>query len=257
MTPAPGRLISIEGTLNFRDLGGYEAVDGRVVAPGLVYRSDDFSKLTPQAVTYIESLGVTAVYDFRSDRELAINPNVLPHGVVQHRVPILSDGAQQTSLIELITSGVITKMGIEEMAELYREMLETASSQFGEVIAGIASSKGPVVFHCTAGKDRTGVAAALLLSTLGVDREQIVADYQLTDVYRTPHRIPVITEQFLAAGVDPEPFLALFSAPPAAIEAALDHLDANYGGAEAYLTGRAGVSAPAVELLHDRLLIPD
>ena len=256
MTIAPGRLLSIEGTLNFRDLGGYQAAGGRVVAPGLVYRSDDFSKLTPQAVAHIDSLGVSAVYDFRSDRELAINPNVLPHGVAQHRVAINSDGAQQLSLIELIISGVITKMGIEEMAELYREMLETSSSQFGEVISGIARSKSPVVFHCTAGKDRTGVAAALLLSTLGVNREQIVADYHLTDTYRTPHRIPVITEQFREAGLDPEPFLALFSAPPAAIEAALDHLDANYGGAEAYLTGRAGVPMIAVDLLRARLLIP-
>lgn len=256
MTATPGRLVPIEGTLNFRDIGGYIAADRSVVASGLVYRSDDFSKLTPAALDHVTELGIVAVYDFRSDRELSVNPNVLPDHVAQYRTPILSDGAQQASLIELITSGVIKKMGVEEMADMYREMLDTASQQFGTVIRGISNSTEPVVFHCTAGKDRTGVTAALLLGVLGVDRDQIVADYRLTDMHRTPHRIPVISEQFRAAGVDPEPFMALFSAPALAIEAALDHLDDVYGGAEAYLTDHAGVSIEAVQLLRQRLLIP-
>jgi protein-tyrosine phosphatase len=112
----------------------------------------------------------------------------------------------------------------------------------------------PVLFHCAAGKDRTGVAAALVLSALGVSDEQIVADYALTDRYRTEHRIEQIRPIVEEYGIPVDKVAALFSAPAAVMVATLDHLHEVHGGALAYLRDEAGVDDATIEQLRESLL---
>ena len=250
------RHVPIEGTLNFRDLGGYIASDGRVVAPGLVYRSDDFSKLTDAGRQALSHLGVSAVHDMRADREVTTAPNLLPVGVDWVRSPINTAGTQQGSMLELIAAGVIQPMSIDELGSMYCEMLDDYAPQMLAVVEGVATADHrPVVFHCTAGKDRTGVAAALILDALGVSREDIIYDYHLTDTYRTPHRLPVVTELLAAAGIEAAGFVPLFSAPEPVIAAMLDYLHEQFGGAVGYLVDYAKGAPDLARALADRLLV--
>ena len=254
MIPTHARYIPIEGTLNVRDLGGYATSDGRVVVSGRVFRADMFANLTDRGVEQFAELGVEVVFDFRHDGEVTASPNRLPEGVQYRRLPI-GGAAVQADLIDRIIAGEYSQFSVSDMIELYQQMLEESWAQFGGLITGLAENPEAVaIFHCTAGKDRTGIGAALILDVLDVPAETIVADYHLTDIYRTPHRIEVVNARFKDAGIDPTPFRAMFSAPPEVMEATVQHLHHRYGGAEAYLIDVAGVSPMAIDNMRSSLL---
>ena len=132
--------------------------------------------------------------------------------------------------------------GVAFMQSLYTGLLQHAAIEIGELFRALAAADGtPTVFHCTAGKDRTGVVAALLLLWLGVDREDVLDDFELTDRYVTREHHEALFQRMLERGMGPEAAAGMLAAPRASMAAALDLLDATYGGIEAYLRGPAGV----------------
>jgi protein-tyrosine phosphatase len=222
---AGSRRIPLEGCLNFRDLGGYRGEGGAEICRGRLYRSDDLSRLSPADIVHITALGIGVVVDLRSAEELDQAPNPLrgrPDFEYRH-VPLL-DG---------INSAPGGPPQIRSLPEMYKSLLSNAGSQIAEIFRALCGrgDRG-AVFHCTAGKDRTGITAALILNLCGAADEDIIADYALTYENIRPF-ISEMIRRSREAGFDiPEHF---FRSDPAAMRELLDFLKTAYGGAENYL----------------------
>lgn len=254
----PRRLIPLEGVRNFRDLGGYPTADGLITAWDQVYRADSVSFLTQQGWNELAKLNIRRVYDLRRDNERESWPTV-EHGL-DHEVIHLPVGPQaaEMPLVEWFTHrGADAHWDEGYVAETYRENLTTWPDVFARLITELASAEHrPAVFHCTAGKDRTGLAAALLLEVLGVDREHILDDYELTNVTRSEARIAELAPELEAAGIDVEVVRPYLSAPRAALNDTMDWLATEYGSAEGYLS-RYGVTDDVLAHLRADLLTGD
>lgn len=250
------RLIRLDGTLNFRDVGGYAAADGATVRWGQVYRADKLDALSDRDHETLSQLGLRIAYDLRRDIEVRRAPNRLPEGVEYIRLPMADEGADPREIIDLVLAGEIREVRVEFMADVYRQGIDKRAEIFGAVLAGLADPlRRPAVFHCTAGKDRTGLLAAILLGLLGVDRETIVEDYMLTNEYRSQHRVAELRPRLEEAGLNVDDVLPLITAHRAAIEAALDHVDKRYGGPEPYVVSAAGLQPATVERLRADLTV--
>jgi protein-tyrosine phosphatase len=141
------------------------------------------------------------------------------------------------------------------LREMYQGLLSNAGPTFGRLLSGLADvDRLPAVFHCTGGKDRTGMSAALLLEMLGVPRQHVLDDYELTSRYRLRQHQTESYEGLLATGMGPEAAAAVLGAPRWAMEETLQELDDIYGGAAAYLAGPGGMSSPTLERLQQALI---
>lgn len=165
MTPEGDRerLVPLMGAMNFRDLGGYRVGDGRRVRWGCVYRSDGLDQLTDTDQSVLAARGIRLVCDLRNDVEVTAAPSRLPdHPELRRlRFPIGGDTGKSATILERILAGEIRAFGTEAMSDLYVAVLEVAAVTLAEVVLLAAQSANhPMVFHSTAGKDRTGVAAA-------------------------------------------------------------------------------------------------
>jgi len=252
------RLIALEGALNWRDLGGYETGDGRVTCWGRVYRSDGLDQLTDADLDLIADLGIRLVIDFRVDREVDEAPSRLPDhpDLRRQRLPIGEDVAA-TSVIDRLQSGEITKYSAEDVATTYERILEDAAHEFGVAVTHAADpANHPMVFHCTAGKDRTGLMAMLLLGALGVPDEVIARDYELTTHYRSSKRLLILRPQLEAAGVDVDAVLPFLTAQAPVMAATIAALEARHGSVASYLTGPAEVSEETLADLRAHLTDP-
>jgi protein-tyrosine phosphatase len=254
----PKRVIPLEGVRNFRDLGGYPTTDGFITAWDQVYRADSVSFLTQAGWQELAKLNIKRVYDLRRQNERDTWPTV-EHGL-EHEVIHLPIGPQaaEMSLVEWFTQrGPDANWDESYVAETYVENLTMWPDVFARLITELASAEHrPAVFHCTAGKDRTGLAAALLLEVLGVDREHILDDYELTNVTRSEARIAELLPELEAAGINVDVVRPYLSAPRPALNHTLDWLGDEFGGAEGYLLHH-GVTAETIADLRADLLTND
>jgi protein-tyrosine phosphatase len=252
------RLLALEGALNWRDLGGYATTDGRLTRWERVYRSDGLDQLTDADLDLIADLGIRLVVDFRIDREVDLAPSRLPDHpeLRRQRLPI-GDDVAGTTVIERIQSGEITSYSAEEVAATYEKILEESAREFGIALTHAADpANHPMVFHCTAGKDRTGLMAMLLLGALGVDVDDITRDYELTTHYRSSKRLVILRPQLEAAGVDVDAVLPFLTAQAPVMAATIEALVDRHGSIHDYLTGPAAVSGEALERLRIELTEP-
>ena len=252
-------LVALEGALNFRDLGGYRREDGRRIARRQVFRSDGLSTLTDGDLETLRGLGLRTVIDFRRSDERDEAPTIVwDHEMELLHLGVDAAGDEARDLMVEVMEGRLGSDPIGEMAALYQQILEDFSDRFRLLFDQIVEpERRPIVFHCTAGKDRTGVAAMLLLGALGIDRTTIVHDYSLTHRYRTVRRLEVLRPRLDAAGIDVETALPFLGAVPEVMERTLDHVDAAYGGVERYLTDRAQVDPTTIDRLRAALLVAE
>jgi protein-tyrosine phosphatase len=260
VTAERDRLVPLEGALNFRDLGGYSGAGGRTVRWGLVYRSDALHELTPPDLERIQALRLKAIYDLRRSVERSRQPTVIPadhgHRTIHLVVGDDPDDTNSPDMIELILAGELKEADDAFVAGVYVEMLAAGAPTFGRLLTHLTEDDGlPALFHCAAGKDRTGIAAALLLSVLGVDEDVVLDDYELSTKYRSQKRIEVLRPQLEAAGVDVEKVRPFLSARRPVMEQTLRHLHDEYGGIEAYLTGPAEMKPATLDRLRELLLL--
>lgn len=238
--PAPRR-VELEGCPNFRDLGGYACAGGKTTRSGRFYRADCLSKLTGRDIDALKKRGVRCVVDLRAAYETTSAPNRLQgqDGFVYYNISLL-DGAQSQGF-----SGQMPK----SLAEMYFALTDFAAPSIAEVMRVFLKESGGVVFHCTAGKDRTGVIAALLLLLAGVDEETIVQDYALT------HELmeKVFASQAEMArhgGIEIPDYL--FLSPPDQMQMLLVHMKETYGDIAGYLRF-AGLSDGEIAALKNDL----
>lgn len=236
------RHIPIAGTYNVRDLGGYPISDGQTQWRRLL-RADALHRLDAAGMDAMLETGVTTVIDLRHSDELTHQPNPFSgHPAVAYHNVSLLDGLAPS----LMSEGDL-------LLDLYTLALLQRQQALAEVLQIIADAPpGVVLFHCTAGKDRTGIVAALLLGVAGVDPGLIVEDYALTAGYLGPI-MAEITAGAVARGADPVGFQRLLAAEPQTMVATLAFIDTEFGSVAAYLD-RLGLSPDTVERLRNRLV---
>jgi protein-tyrosine phosphatase len=254
---AAERVMPLEGASNFRDLGGYRTRDGGRTRWGLVFRADAPDRLTTADVAAIDQLGLRVAYDLRTDDERTQAPSALPAAIRHEPFAIGGDASRTSPLGEMFRSGRADAVADDFLQRVYLDMGEQDAPAFGRVLTGLTAQDGvPAVIHCTAGKDRTGLAAALLLSVLGVDDAAVLDDYVLSRVYFSERRLAKLLPRLAELGLDLERYHAVFGAPRHAMAATLDTLRARYGSLEDYLIGRGGMTPGTIAALRARLVAP-
>jgi protein-tyrosine phosphatase len=223
------RTVELEGLYNVRDLGGFRTEEGKRTRFGFFFRAGDLGTPTKADLRILAARGIESVVDFRSDRERALTPDVLPETVVR------------SFNVTIDTADVVNMTGdtgderdaVKAMQGIYRAMVETARPQFRrffEIVTDVVNV--PLLFHCSAGKDRTGFTAAMLLWALGVSREDIYADYLMTNEGLGDKYAPFCARH---------PSLApVMRVEKSYLDAAWAALDA-FGGMETYLTRELNV----------------
>lgn len=245
------RRIAFEGANNFRDIGGYPTRDGGTTRWGCVYRSDGLQALTDRDVERFEGLGIRAVYDLRRDEERERLPNRIASVGWCIVTPVVEAG------VEPFDRGAAAdeRDGEVLLRTMYVNMLDHSARVIGAMFAALAEPNGlPAVFHCHGGKDRTGLVAALLLEALGVAREIVLDDFELTAAYRRREHQDDSFARLVEGGMVPEAAAGVLGAPRWAMAETLDRLDRAHTGIETYLRDRAGVDADTLRRLRRELV---
>lgn len=244
----PARSLNLAGATNFRDLGGYPTRCGRTVRWRRMFRSDQLGGLTANDRSALGDIGLARTFDFRGVGERASAPYLLP-GVVQHHLPIEPTVAQSLQLLRVAGASLTAQDAIEVMQQTYRSFVNDSSARFAELFRHLLADDAPLVFHCTAGKDRTGLAAALILHALEVPRAIVVDDFLLTNaLYRRPAAMP-------RSDAPQEVLDVLWRVRVEFLEAALEAVEKAYGGVDAYLE-HLGVGARERDRLSELYLSP-
>ena len=237
------RHLPMAGGYNFRDLGGYKTVDGRYVQWGKVFRADDLYQLTTADLHYLAGIPLLTVVDFRAEEEIAQAQDRLPATVKNAYAYSISPG-NMSAIPNIHTSSAqrLDEMMIEMYGLLVTDTL--CLQQYRHFFALLQDeSQLPLLFHCSAGKDRTGMAAALFLSALGVDEETIMEDYLLSNT-----RLGDKYAQYVTAYPGLKP---LFQVKPEFLQAGWQRIKENHGTIERFLTNVLRVDIP---LLRGRFL---
>jgi protein-tyrosine phosphatase len=263
------RHLPLEGTPNFRDLGGYETSDGKFVRWGLLYRSGVLSHLTEQDFAYLTPLGVKVVCDFRTAQENATNPEIwIPAAHVEHvSLPIGSDsGSSSTkgngpSMEEFLKTNPSATDLKAWMTKIYGGFALTNAPEYSKVFAELKQDRLPLLYHCAAGKDRTGVFSALLLLALGVPEQTVLADYELTDKYLRDAMSAEAARKMMASSSTPgmsqlsaEQRNVMMAADPEYLKSTLRRIDEQFGSFDNYRRTALQVSDADVAQLRARLL---
>ena len=258
------RVLPLEGGRNFRDLGGYETGDGRRVRWGRIFRSGAMAQLTPSDYGFLEGLGIRVVCDLRSAAERGDEPTRwqgdAPPRFVAWDEPI--DEAESPLHAALTADDRSQEVVRSAMARLYRVLPYAYAGRYRRLFELLESGETPLVFHCSAGKDRAGVAAALLLTALGVPRETVIEDYAMSDRVvdymalidaADPARISESSIAYLLQ-LPRELLAPILWSDPLYIVAMFEELEANHGSAMAFLNDQLGVGEQAILSLRDQCL---
>jgi protein-tyrosine phosphatase len=236
------RHLPVAGTYNVRDLGGYAAGAGATQWRRIL-RADGLHRLDAAGMQSLVAAGVTTVIDLRHADELNQQPNPF------HANPAV--GYHNVSLFDRLAP--VPQPGADLLLELYKLALAERQPAIAEVLTVIAEApEGTVLFHCTAGKDRTGIVSALLLALAGVEAALIVEDYALTGELIAPMVEEIIADA-VARGANVETFRPLLAADPETMAATIAHLEKSYGSAAAYLE-RIGLAPATIDQLRTRLV---
>lgn len=252
------REITLEGTFNFRELGGYETTDGKHVKSGVLYRSGNLSRLTERDLVVIKELGIKNICDLRDNDEVSKHPDPDIDGVKWNHISMIDDEGvvKQPGEIDQFVGKLINSKPGELLLNLNREMVANTSG-FERVFRVILNDPGePMLFHCMAGKDRTGAVAALILSALGVSRELIEKDYLYTnesfdEIQKGFYEIGYTMPDF----IDKEIVKAMYEARLDYIRAFFEEVEKKYGSVESYLLNGIGLTEQDLNTLRSHLLV--
>ncbi|MDV5145117.1 tyrosine-protein phosphatase [Streptomyces sp. SBC-4] len=260
--------IPAASVANLRDLGGLPLGDGRAVRSGLALRSAQLDRLDP-AEAVVADLGIRTVVDLRTDTERGDRPDRLPAGARLLVADVLADHLAVSGLPPAARlKALLTDPALAEehlgggrvraaFARTYRTFVsgDSARAAYRALLTELGTpGAGPVLFHCSAGKDRTGWAATVVLSLLGADEETVRAEYLSVNTAVRQAFAPMI-EGFTAQGGDPELALDLIGVLPEYLEAGLDEVAVRHGSMEKYVREGLGVPDEVTALIRERLTV--
>jgi protein-tyrosine phosphatase len=257
------RVLPIPGISNFRDLGGYETSEGRVTKWGRLYRSGDFSRFPPAGQETLSALGITTIVDFRSKSEKERAPtrwydDTKPTTI---NLPIGDNAADWSSeLSQQLQSGVFTAEEIHlTFIDMYESIPLENAAEYTSLFNNILSQDGaPLLFHCTAGKDRTGIGAALILSALDVPRATIMEDFMLTnEAVNLEVLLPMLAKIFgkqAGTEIDPESIRPIGAVDQIFLESSFTSIEVEYGTIDRYLEEALGLTSEKRGQLKELLL---
>lgn len=267
------RVLNIEGVLNFRDIGGYRSADGRQVTWGKIFRSAQLDRLSEQGVSELAALGIKTVVDLRFSDETQKYPTIrsaVPNAEIiswhdeQEVGSADKSAAMKLAWRESLDSKDPARVH-EAMRINYPKKLYTHRAIYQKMLLRLSEGQTPLLFHCAAGKDRTGVGAALILSLLGIDDQQIIDDYLLTQ-----NELEGRVEAWFAGGATTEDnyqdfqeklarqsselLAPIFAADRAYIETLLEYVDSTYGSFQRYAEQKLQLDDAFIERLQAQLL---
>jgi protein-tyrosine phosphatase len=235
------RSLQLQSASNFRDIGGYRTLDGRWVRMGLAYRSNGLASLSAADVVRLQGLNLRLVCDLRLEQERVRLPDRFIPGARTVTADVAADSAHRLTTVARVLAGANDAAVMDFMKAAYSDFVHLPSARRGyaEVLRHLADpSNLPAVFHCTAGKDRTGWAQAVLLGLLRVPRELITEDFVLTDRFMSAGAIDQVRRTFHIE--DLASARALIAADPTLLASAFDEVERRYGSFEHYV--RDGLS---------------
>lgn len=243
------RVLPLQGGQNFRDLGGYRTADGRTVKWGLLYRSGAMNALTPADFAALAKRGLVTVCDLRDTHERAKAPVAWPEA---HKPAVFADDYDMTGDMRALADPKLDGAKARSiMTHTYTELPFRFAGAYRRMFAELAAGHAPLAFNCSAGKDRTGVAAALLLTVLGVPRATVMQDYMLSNRYFDPARAARQDPNAAAwtKALPADVVSALMGVDPAYLDAAFAAIAAKPGGMAAYQRDQLGLDAATIRRL--------
>lgn len=256
------RLLPLEGGRNFRDLGGYRTEDGRTVKWRKLFRSGTMHKLTEKDHDYLSQIGLRLICDLRTKEERAAEPTKWPAADTEnlsfdHKLDDSMGGLRQHFSKERLKPEDTANV----MMEMYASISYDHASQYRALFGRLANGQVPLAFHCSAGKDRAGTAAALILTALGIPRETVVQDYALSEklvdfakefASRKDQRKD--TPYAFIAGVSLDLIAPMMRSDPRYIETAFAQIDKDHGSVLAFIQTELGVNDAKLASIRDNLL---
>lgn len=257
------RHLPVQGAPNFRDLGGYTTADGRVVKWGMLYRTDALNELTDDDQVYLERLNIQRIVDFRIPDEAGEAPDKLPAELRARYVnmPIGFNDGNYAEFIRRIMSGDTAGLNLQGALEQGNvKFVREFTPVFRDWLHGLVATgkDGAQVFHCTAGKDRTGLAAALFLLSLGVPEDQVMQDYLASNAYLKDKNAKSLWKMriFSLGRADTEGVKPMMEVRQSYLQAAFDTMRQDYGSVDNYLKEGLGIDDALREQLRALYLEP-
>jgi len=253
------RQLSLQGTPNFRDLGGYEAQDGRRLKWGKLYRSSKLSALTDDDIGYVKRLGLTLICDFRQLMEQELEPTLLGDEGTHTIASLPVSPGSSSSFMENLHRGVIAvddSAGF--MEEMNRDFVVSQMPQYAEMFQLLLVGDQQLLIHCASGKDRTGFVAALILDILGVSEDAIVDDYLLTNNYLPiDDEVERLSKEFIdhaGEAVPKEVLRPMLEVRPEYIRACFEEIKNRYESKQHFYESALKLDSHEVEKLRDHYL---
>ena len=247
------RMVKLNGAVNFRDIGGYKTKSGKKVKLGKIYRSAEINNLSNDDLNKLDHLGISYVLDFRGPAEFAAAPDKLPPHATRISLPFGSENTgdrmkMMKSMSEAKTADSIMLpyyANIEPFTKRYKPVFETLLSNHQD---------SAILFHCPAGKDRTGIAAALILFALGVDEKTIMDDYLASNYYRKPDNERMKNMLVTAYHMNEEVVAGVLGVKESYLQATIDAIKNNYGTIDNYLKKEMGLDKKNERILKEKYL---
>lgn len=250
--------IMLEGAHNFRDLGGMKTEDGKRVKFGMIYRADKLSEITENDVEKLQNLGIKTICDLRTTSETTEEPDNIPSNAsfAYFHLPVGKDslmgGGGEKEMIKEIKKFDAEKSAAF-MAEATRDFAVKFKDSYKSLYQKLNKNETPLVYHCTAGKDRTGVASALLLDVLGVSKEDIYADYLMSNYYRYAEYEEML-EKAAVYGIDHTTLRPFMEVRESYLDEAYAQINKEYSSVENYFIEGLGFTQDDLEKLRRLLL---
>jgi protein-tyrosine phosphatase len=252
------RLLPIHGTRNFRDLGGYEALDGRKIKPGMLFRSDKLSHLNEIGMTEISKLNLKVITDLRSDKERKQEPDQLPANVKYDVLPINDKPVDIRKLSRKIIMGRANEAEVMDLLDHRRFITNPAHrTSWGDWVKSLAEDESaPHLFHCTSGKDRTGYGAAILMLTLGVHKEVVMEDFLFSNQVLKGYNDATLTsiEDRVGKRESLETIRKIMGVSQETMEATFAQMEADFGSVDEFIRDGLGVDDAMRQKLQDKFL---
>ena len=261
---SPPRVVALEGGHNFREVGGYPTRSGAKLRRAMLWRSAGLNRLSAIDCRTIRGLGIRAIADLRTEHERSVMPTAaeVSDGLLILSWPNDASDVPRRAGERPAWRDLDRAALRGEVIRLYTFIAEAHAKQFGDVYRAIADGAAPILIHCTAGKDRTGLAIALLLELIGVTREWVIWDYEQTNIHLDKSKVDL--ESAMAVGgsaewlatLGPEGREMLLAADAAYLMSAIDGIEARYGSIEGFALEGLGISGDIIQELRRRLLEP-